>query len=135
MKPICLFAGILLFSTLAYSQETRGQILGRVTDPSGAVMSGATVKAVDTATNVQTTTTTNSSGDYVLPFLISGTYNVEAEMAGFRTFEQESVLVQVGDKATLDIVLQIGSASERVVVVGSAPLVETANASLGNGGR
>jgi hypothetical protein len=84
MKPIYLFAGILLFSILAHSQETRGQILGRVTDPSGAVMTGATVKAVDTATNVQTTTTTNASGDYVLPFLISGTYNVAAEMAGFR---------------------------------------------------
>ncbi len=131
MKPITLIASILLFSASVWAQETRGQVLGRVTDQSGAVVAGAIVKAVDTATNVTTTTTSNQSGDYVLPFLISGAYNVTAEMAGFRSFEQEDVPVRVADRVTLNIVLQIGAASERVVVMGAAPLVETANASLG----
>ena len=131
MKSIKLVAAILLCSAFAYSQETRGQILGRVTDSSGAVISGAVVKAVDTATNVQSAATTNASGDYVLPFLISGTYNVTATLTGFRIFEQEAVPVRVGDKATLNIVLQVGAASERVLVAGAAPLIETATASLG----
>src|ERR1035437_4606828 len=69
----------------ALAQETRGQILGRVVDPSGAVVPGATLKAIDTNTNVETSTTTNDSGDYVLPYLLSGTYNISAEMKGFKT--------------------------------------------------
>jgi hypothetical protein len=131
IKTVTLVANVLLFSAPVLAQETRGQILGRVTDQSGAVVAGAIVKAVNTATNVITTTTSNQSGDFVLPFLISGTYNVTTEMAGFRSFEQESVPVQVADKVTLNVVLQLGAASERVVVMGAAPLVETANASLG----
>ncbi|MEK7406519.1 MAG: carboxypeptidase-like regulatory domain-containing protein, partial [Acidobacteriota bacterium] len=126
--------GTALVSILAVgvnAQETRGQILDRVTDPSGAVVVGAAVKAVNTATNVVTSTTTNESGDYALPFLISSTYNITAEMAGFKNFSQEGVVVRVADKPTLNIVLQVGQASERVVVVGEAPLIETSTASLG----
>jgi hypothetical protein len=54
------------------AQETRGQILGRVVDQSGVVVVGATVRAMNAGTNVETTSTTNESGDYMLPLLISG---------------------------------------------------------------
>jgi hypothetical protein len=127
------FASLLLLlpTAGALAQETRGQILGRVTDQSGAIVIGATVKAVNTATNVATTASTNESGDYILPFLIPGTYNVSAEMKGFRDFVQEGILLRVADKATLNIVLQVGQASERIVVEETAPLVESSSASLG----
>jgi len=129
---LCFGAVLLLLATARVdAQETRGQILGRVTDQSGAVLVGAGVKAINTATSVATTTATNESGDYVLPLLISGTYNVSAQMKGFRDFTQEGILLRVADKATLNIVLEIGQASERVLVVGAAPLVESSNASLG----
>ncbi len=131
MKSTLVVAGCLFFSVLAHAQETRGQILGRVLDQSGAVVIGAGVKAVNTATNVAVNTATNESGDYALPFLIPGKYNITASMAGFRNFEQEGILVRVADKATLNIVLQVGVASERVLVIGEAPLIETSNASLG----
>jgi len=79
----------VLFCLLALAplraQETRGDILGRVTDPSGAVIARATVRAVNTATNVQSTAATNETGDYVLPFLIPSTYRVTAEAPGFKT--------------------------------------------------
>lgn len=129
--PICCAVLLLLWTVALDAQETRAQILGRVTDQSGAVVVGAAVKAVNTATNVTTTATSNQTGDYALPFLIPGTYNVIGQMAGFKDFEQEGVILRVADKATLNIVLQVGQASERVVVEGTAPLVEASNASLG----
>ncbi|MBI4877579.1 MAG: TonB-dependent receptor [Acidobacteria bacterium] len=113
------------------AQETRGDILGRVTDPSGAVIAQATVRAVNTATNVQSSAATNETGDYVLPFLIPSTYRVTVEAPGFKTYVQEGITVQVNSRITLNITLQIGAASETVKVVAEAPLVDSASASLG----
>jgi hypothetical protein len=131
VKTITFLTGILMYAAGAYAQETRGQILGRVTDESGAVAVGAHIKAVNAATNVATTSVTNESGDYSLPFLIPGTYNVTAEVQGFRPFEQTGVIVRLADRVTLNIALQVGQTTERVQVMGNAPLIETANASLG----
>ncbi|HUS08103.1 MAG TPA: carboxypeptidase regulatory-like domain-containing protein [Bryobacteraceae bacterium] len=131
MKVFTLFVSIVCLYAVANAQETRGQILGRVTDESGAVVVGASVTAVNVATNVASKTTTNDSGDYTLPFLIPGTYNVTSELKGFKSFEQEGILVRVADKATLNMVLQIGQTTDRVLVTADAPLIETATASMG----
>ncbi len=112
-------------------QETRGMILGRVTDPSGAIVVGATVNAINTATNVRTTTTTNQSGDYTLPFLNPGNYDVSVEVQGFKSFRQTGITVQVNEKATLNVTLEVGQTSESVKVVGEAPLVDASTASMG----
>ena len=122
-----LLATVLLVSSLS-GQDTRGQILGRVIDPSGAVVVGAKVSAVNTATNVATSATTNTSGDYSLPFLISGAYNVTVEMSGFRKYQRMAVIVDVGQEVTIDVSLAIGNATETVSVTGESPLVDTATA-------
>ena len=71
LLAVLLCLALLLINTApAAAQETRGQILGRVTDPSAAVLVGAQVRAVNMETNVQTSATTNQTGDYSLPFLI-----------------------------------------------------------------
>jgi TonB dependent receptor len=116
---LCLTTVLLSSVMNLRAQETRGQILGRVTDRSGGVVVGAAVKAVNTETNVATTATTNT------------TYNVSAELTGFKVFSQEGIVVRLADKTTLNIVLQVGQTSERVVVIGEAPLIESASASLG----
>ena len=67
-------------------------------DPSGAVVVGATVHAVNGATNVRSTVTTNQTGDYILPFLNSGVYTVSVEMRGFKTFIQEGITVRIDDQ-------------------------------------
>ncbi len=130
---LLLLGALLLWlaTPKAVAQETRGQILGRVVDPSGAVVVGATVKAVNTETNVETTSITNETGDYALPFLLSGTYNISTEMKGFKSSIEKGVSVRVADKITLNITLQLGQATESVEVVGEAPLVESASASMG----
>lgn len=116
----------------ASCQETRGQILGRVVDQSGAAVVGATVTAIGAATGVETATTTNQRGDYVLPFLISGPYRVVVQMKGFKEFVESNVQVQIAEKITLDIRLDVGQLTERVEVVGGAELVEAASATLGS---
>ncbi len=113
------------------AQESRGDILGRVTDPSGAVIAGASVKSVNSATNVPTTSSTNATGDYILPFLLPGSYNLTVEATGFKTYVQEGITVQVNGKGTVNVALQLGTASETIRVVGEAPLVDSANASIG----
>ena len=65
----------------AAAQETRGSIRGRITDSSGAVVPNATVKATNIATNITVETRTNNDGDYTLPFLIPGSYNITAGAA------------------------------------------------------
>ena len=74
---------LLLASALAVSQETRGTILGTVTDTSGASIPGASVTITNNATGVASPARTNAEGAYVIPFLIPGTYNVQVEHEGF----------------------------------------------------
>src|SRR6266540_3922058 len=82
------------------AQETRGEILGRVTDSSEAVAPGVRITAVNTATQVRTSSVTNATGDYKLPFLNPGIYDLTAVMGGFKTHRQEGILVQVSTRMT-----------------------------------
>lgn len=124
---------ILIFSaTLPLcGQETRGALLGRVTDPTGAVVVGAKVDVTNTATGVHATTTTNGSGDYILPFLIPGPYSITATMPGFKTYTRSGIDVRVSDRITIDVAMELGQAAESVNVSGEAPLVDTSTASVG----
>ena len=114
------------------AQEARGQILGRVTDPSGAVVVGAHVSTINAATNVETATTTNETGDYVLPLLIPGTYNVSVEMTGFRKSVQDGVPVRVADRIALNVSLQLGDTTQSVQVLAKVSLLDTESASMGS---
>ncbi len=124
-------AAVIAFVPLARTQDTRGQILGRVMDAAGAVVVGAKVRALNAETNVATSAATNHTGDYVLPFLIPGTYGVSVEMEGFHRFLQEGITVQVDDKVTLNVKLEVGAVTESVRVVAEAPLMDSADASMG----
>ncbi|MFB3826187.1 MAG: carboxypeptidase regulatory-like domain-containing protein [Bryobacteraceae bacterium] len=126
---ICLFSGILL--TGLYGQEFRGAIVGQVSDPSGARIPGATIKATNTATNVTVSTSTNEVGNYSLLYLTPGTYAVTAEAGGFKTLERKGIEVRVADRITLDLALEVGGAQETVSVTAETPLLEAATASLG----
>jgi len=130
---VLLLCPILALASLPglRAQDARGDILGRVSDPSGALVAGATVRAVRTATNVQSTVTTSETGDYTLAFLLPGEYEVSVEATGFKKFVQKGITVRVSEKTTLNLTLELGSIAETVMVVGEAPLVESASASLG----
>lgn len=129
--PIRLLAVLLSTSSWALAQETRGTILGRVTDPSEGVIAGVDVRATNVATGVTAAARTNEAGNYALPYLLTGTYTIQAELQGFRRFVREGIQVRVSDAVQVDILLQVGNVSETIEVRAETPLLSTAESSLG----
>ena len=122
---------LTLFGSLALAQDPRGSILGRVTDSTAAVIPGVEVRAENAETGVNASTTTNESGNFRLPFLLPGTYNVTAEAAGFKRFVRTGVEVRVSETSTVNITIEVGPVSESVEVGAETPLLDTAGSSLG----
>jgi hypothetical protein len=111
--------------------QTLGEITGRVSDPSGAGVPGATVTLTSVSTNAVRTTDTTSSGDYTFPSVPPGFYNVKTEHKGFKTATSNNVEVQVQQTVRLDVSLQVGQVSESVEVSAAADLLQAENASVG----
>ena len=128
---MCFLWLYLVFSIVAQAQESRATLLGRVIDPSGALVSGATVRVTNTTTGVTVSTSTNDSGAYEIPYLNPGIYRLEVEMAGFRKAVRDGIELRVSDRLTLDVSLTIGDVAESVVVTGETPLLEASTASVG----
>ncbi|MBC7928867.1 MAG: carboxypeptidase regulatory-like domain-containing protein, partial [Bryobacteraceae bacterium] len=121
----------LALAAIAYAQAPTGQINGTVTDPSGAVISGAEISAVNPATNVRRTTTTDDDGLYALPALPPGVYNLEVDAKGFPKQIRQGLELQVGQVARVDLTVQIGNVSETVQVAAQAPILQSETTELG----
>jgi len=127
-----LIAVALITSGLGHAQLAgTGAIAGSIQDPSGAVVPGATVTAVNVATNVRTTRTTTSSGDYNITPLSVGTYTVTVSAVGFQGYRQENITVDALATVTLNMKLSVGQASETVTITSAPPVVDTSDATLG----
>jgi Carboxypeptidase regulatory-like domain/TonB dependent receptor len=130
----CLFTVsslVFVFSLSAAAQSTGGRILGRVADPSGAVLSGVKIMIVNEATGVTRETVTNENGDYVFPEVAVGTYRAEFDQKGFKKNIRRAVQLDINQVITLNMTMQIGGASEVVDVTAEAPLVDTTSTQLG----
>src|SRR5262249_33497613 len=103
---------ILASSVLSFAQGTGGRILGRVSDPSGAVLSGARVVATNDATAVSHDALTNDSGDYVFPELPVGTYSLTFDLTGFKKAIRHGITLDVNQVITLNMAMQLGGAQE-----------------------
>lgn len=115
-------------AALAQSQDAN--IIGQVTDASGAVLPGVTVTATSPALQVpQVTTVTDERGEYRLTPLPIGTYAVEYELQGFGTFRREDIRLTAGFTARIDIALRLGTLEETITVSGAAPIVDVASTS------
>jgi hypothetical protein len=133
MKHWFSVAGLLLVLVgVSPAQESRGTILGRVTDAQQAAVPGVSVVVRNTATGVKTTATTNESGDYYAPFLVPGTYELAVERTGFRTFRQQQIEVGVQARIRIDVDLVVGELAESVTVSESTPLLEMTAGSRGD---
>jgi hypothetical protein len=132
MRRLSVVLGLLcLFSLVGAAQESRGQIIGRVSDPSGAVIVGAAIRAINVATNVATTASSTETGDFTLPFLVAGEYEVTVESQGFKKFERKGIAVRIQDSVSLSVTMQIGNNTESVEVRDESPLLESSTASMG----
>src|SRR5215471_12068485 len=128
---VCLATLSLLIPTLLCAQGTSGRILGKASDPSGAVLSGVKVSATNQATGVTRATQSNDSGDYTFLDLPVGTYTLTFELSGFKKNLRRDVPLDVNQVLTLDITMQLGATQEVVDVTSEAPLVETTSTQMG----
>ncbi|MEK7405938.1 MAG: TonB-dependent receptor [Acidobacteriota bacterium] len=127
-KSISLLAAALLSAGTLMGQSDRGTITGTVLDPAGAVIPNAEVSAVNPATGVVFRTQTTMTGNYTIPSVPAGVYDLTIQMAGFSKFEQKGIRVQVAQTARIDVTMQVGSTTESVTVTADAPLLKTENA-------
>ena len=115
---------------VAQSQANSGNIEGRVTDPSGAVVSGATVTATNQQTAFEKSTTTKDDGLFSIILLPPGVYTVRVNASGFSSAEIKDVTVTVGSHTPVDVALTVGGATATVTISEPVPLVETTRTSV-----
>jgi len=126
----CALAALCL-TAVASAQLTTTGIHGVVRDPSGAVVPGATVSAVDTGTGLERKTTAAEDGGFVFQNLLAGTYRVSATASGFQTAVLSSVVVDTGRVTDVAIKLDIGAATDRIEVSAAAAQLETTSNEVG----
>jgi hypothetical protein len=128
-QALALFMLFLLpFQTQA--QITTADVVGTVTDSSGAVVPGAKVTITNLGTQVRAVTQSNQTGDYVFNLLGPGQYSLTIETSGFKTFVIPDVLLAAGDRARENGRMETGSVQEKVEVTAAAPLLQTDTSSV-----
>jgi hypothetical protein len=128
LSVVCIF----LLSSILCAQTFRGTILGTVTDPSGNLIAGATVKVRNSGTGLERTVATSASGTYTITELPIGSYSVTVTQAGFQTSVTSDVAVDVATERRVDVQLKVGQVTQTVEVSGeSLPMIETTSNELG----
>lgn len=127
---VCLLSIIaLLLSPSLHAQSSRCTITGTIVDPSQAAIPGANVKAINLATAVPYSSTTNNVGNFVIAELPEGRYKVSVEKAGFKT-SITNVELAIGQTLTLNISLRIGATTQNVKVVATATGIQTSTSDI-----
>lgn len=129
LSALCLVC--LSLSTPLRAQGTGGRVLGRISDPTGAVLSGVKVTATNEATGVSHDSLSNDSGDYAFPNIPVGTYSLSFDLKGFKKGVRRGISLDVNQVITLNMTMQVGENQEVVDVTAEAPLVDTSSTQLG----
>ncbi len=130
-RVFALFAFSTGLAALGWAQIGTSTITGRVTDPTGAVVPGATVTVVHTGTNFTFNAPTNEDGLYRVLSLNPGMYRITTESQGFKKSVRDEVELRTGDTLAADFILQVGNVTESVEVTGVASLLETETSATG----
>src|SRR3954469_9827006 len=129
---ILVFVSVaFMVAGVAQAQISTASLNGTVTDPSGALIPGATVSLKNVSTNVERTTTTNAAGNYVLVNINPGRYTLTVHKDGFSTVTQPEFALEVNQTSTLDVNLHVGSAVETVTVEAVEAGLQTSTSELG----
>jgi len=122
---------LLLLSGTAALASITGTISGLVTDPGGAVVAGASVKATNVQTGVEQTITTDAKGFYSFPALPIGKYTISVQQQGFKDFEERNITLDANSVIRADARLQVGAVQQQVTVSTTAVQVETTSTQMG----
>jgi Carboxypeptidase regulatory-like domain/TonB dependent receptor len=126
-----LFTLLLTITVNCLAQVDTATITGTVTDPSGAVIPGARIRAVSQTTRLDYRASSSEAGVYVLTALPVGTYDLEASGDGFQRVRRPNIVLNAGTRARVDIQMALGHVSEVVEVTGQVPLIESETSNLG----
>ena len=130
-RAVMLTVAVLFLTIGVRAQEFRGTISGAVTDPTGADVPGAVVVIKEIHTGTTSTTKSDAEGQYVVPFLLPGDYSVTVTMPGFQTVTRSGITLQSQEHPILNLSLPVGATDQTVTVTSAAPLIDQANASVG----
>jgi Carboxypeptidase regulatory-like domain len=120
----------IAFSASGLYAQGYGTISGTVTDPSGAAVVSATVKATQTQTGRETVVTSGTNGDFVFPTLPPSVYSLTVSATGFQTYTQTDIVLQADQKLTASVRLRIGLTSETITVTAELPQVDATSGTL-----
>jgi len=126
---VCALLLLFVVRAAAAAQGVTGTVSGTVKDAQGGVVPGASVTLINEAQGTQMApVVTSATGDFVIPNIAAGTYTVQVEMASFRTLKLSGIAVSSGARVVLPaMTIEVGGASEQLVVTAEAPLVQTAS--------
>ena len=130
-----IVAAVVISAALCASltaQVSTAEVAGVVSDVTGAVVANAKVTLTNKATGISRDTTTDQLGNYIFTLIQPGDYNLSVEAPGFKKVVQSDINLQVGQRARIDLAMQVGQVSETVEVAATAPLLESQSSSLGN---
>ena len=128
-----LFVSLVCAGTLGLmAQESRGTIVGKVSDQTGALIQGASVQVFSKTMGTRVAVQTNEAGAYQAAFLLPGLYRITVEQSGFMKLVREDVEVRVNERLELNVTLELGATDQSITVVGDTPLLNTASASMGD---
>jgi hypothetical protein len=130
-RALLAILAVLILGTALQAQQTTGQIVGSVTDESGAVVPNAQITVSNPDTGLAVTGRSNSSGNYSIAALPPAQYEVKVEASGFGTAVRKNVRLEVGKVLTLNTALKAGATTQVVEVTGEVPLIETTRSDLG----
>lgn len=133
IRIFCKAFPVILLITWSSAQaqiRTQASLSGYVSDPSGAMIPGATVRVINSQTNVATVEQANSSGYYFVPALNAGIYTIQASAKGFKTMVQTGYVINVGDHAALDFHLSVGSTTQTLTVTAQLSRLQTNTAAI-----
>ncbi len=130
-RLVCVIWATLALSLNALAQFESAAVLGTVRDASGGALAGARVTLVNTGTGVTQNTTTDQAGDYIFPSVRIGSYKVTGEATGFKTAEAQPFTLSVNARQRVDLTMQVGEVTEKVLVEAAAEQLETETSSRG----
>ena len=121
---------VLLSSPLP-AQTVDTAIIGTITDNSGAVIPGAAISVLSSATGLEKKAVSTSTGEYSVTYLFPGTYNLTVSAPGFASTQQQGIVLQINQQARINVALKAGAAAQTVEVQATQPLLESEDSSLG----
>ena len=132
MRSTAILACLFVSAAAGFAQSDRGTMTGTISDPAGAVIASAAVEARNTETGALYPVASSATGNYTIPQLPAGTYELSVTVPGFKKLVRSGLIIQTAQTIRVDATLEVGNATESVTVEAAAPLLKTESGELSN---